>query len=123
MRRSVVIAALLCSSGNALAQGVIKTLDGITAEWMQDAGDIDGDGSSDLLVTNHVGTGSLSIISTVSGQTIYHYDNPGNYGAIGVPAAALGDVNGDGVPDYSGSFFNFRGPFGNTLGGSAMVWS
>jgi hypothetical protein len=70
---------------------------------MAGIGDIDGDGRDDLLLGAEGvggGAGQALVVSGSTGLVLRTHDSPGisNYG-FGV--GALGDVSGDGVPDYA----------------------
>ncbi|MBI5136620.1 MAG: FG-GAP repeat protein [Nitrospirae bacterium] len=76
-------------------------------------GDIDGDGRDDVLV----GAPGVSAAGTLSGQavayngadgTVLHTLNgPSGYASFGQALTALGDVNGDGRPDFAVGAPNF----------------
>lgn len=73
-------------------------------------GDVDGDGHGDLLVGAE-GVGQAIVVSGATGATLRTHGSAGisNYG-FGL--GALGDVSGDGVPDYA---------IGGGVGGSGRV--
>jgi len=66
------------------------------------AGDVNGDGSDDLLIgANQFGlqSGEAYVYSGATGDQIYLFEGGQNSKLFGGAVAAAGDINGDGVPD------------------------
>jgi len=98
--------------------------------WIgRDAGDCDGDGVSELLISapfkdiGGAAAGRIYVYSGADGHELYRHDGqPGDYLGIGIDGA--GDVNGDGVADQiagshraqgTGGAFVYSGVDGKTL--------
>lgn len=64
-------------------------------------GDITGDGVSEL-VSGTAATDRVFVLDPTSGQVLFLHDSPPGTGvSYGATVAAIGDVNGDSVPDYA----------------------
>ncbi len=80
------------------------------------AGDVDGDGKDDFIVTADMGLGLVFVYSGATGLLLHQKNVPSSN--VPVPIAGAGDVNGDGRADF------IVGESGtNTLTGSAYVYS
>ncbi len=88
---------------------IIYTIDGFLARdefgyAIDAAGDVDGDGYADILITRLVGAqsyaGAAYIYSGHTGQILYEKHGKVAYDYFGVDGAGVGDVNGDGFDDF-----------------------
>jgi FG-GAP repeat/FG-GAP-like repeat len=72
-------------------------------------GDIDLDGWSDFLVSAQASGatygGYIAVHSGKTGAIIYKYTGSGSDKALGFAVTAAGDVNADGIPDFTASLF------------------
>ena len=76
-----------------------------------DLGDVNGDGVSDLAVSepervvSTLGIGAIYVLSGADDQLLYTFPPLGNFGRdLGRYLHALGDIDGDGVQDFAASF-------------------
>ncbi|KAA3604301.1 MAG: hypothetical protein DWQ01_22750 [Planctomycetota bacterium] len=74
---------------------------------MSRVGDVNGDGFDDFIVGAHQATpylnteaGEVGVFSGLDGSLIYHYEGGNPYDSLGFQVGGLGDVNGDGIPDF-----------------------
>ena len=93
---------------NASDGSVVQTFKPSYARTVASAGDLNDDGTPDVLVSNPAdsvdgaaGAGSASVLSGADGSTLLtlHSPNPGEDGRFGAALAGGRDVNGDGTPD------------------------
>ncbi len=98
-------------------------------EFVDGAGDVDGDGFGDLIVGakdanpgGRISAGSVYVYSGATGDVIWRFDGdePGDW--MGRCVAGMGDVDGDGVPDLAANA-RFTDPGGLTDAGSVYVYS
>ena len=114
--------------------GTILTLNGAVADdrfgtAVAGPGDVDGDGTDDLLVGAQLASlpgltwaGQAYVISGGTGATMYTFSGPVSFDRFGYSVAAPGDVNADGIPDFLvGSWL--ADPGGLTNAGRAVVFS
>ncbi len=131
-------------SGGAPAAGVVHLFSGANGEPLHtllspnptsygyfgysisDAGDVDADGSPDLVVGAYYesgGAGRAYVFSGATGAVLYTLEssNPESLGYFGRSVAGAGDVDGDGRPDVIVGATNEDG--GATNAGRAYVFS
>jgi len=92
-------------------QSVLLTLQGADANgWfgktLCNAGDLDGDGRDDLLISEpsseplSLGLAKVSAISSATGTEIYSLTDGSSDNLFGISISSIGDVNGDGVSEF-----------------------
>lgn len=106
----VVLAVVWGQTPAAVAQAPAYTIEGIPGDgalggYVAGLGDIDGDGAWDFAVGDEGysiasdNRGRVVVISGKTGGEIYEYF--GREGSFLGPVAGLGDLDGDGVPDFA----------------------
>ncbi|MEQ9562838.1 MAG: hypothetical protein RLN69_09975 [Woeseiaceae bacterium] len=107
-----VVGAPSVGAGNArvfsgVTGALLHTLAGTSAgsrfgSIVAGIGDTNGDGRADLLIgaQNTAGVGQAFVVSGMDGTNIRSHSGPAG-SSYGFGAGALGDVSGDGVPDYA----------------------
>ncbi len=91
------------------------------------AGDLDRDGYADLLVgalwddNNNTNTGSVRAISGFDGTTLFTVNGDVANDQFGYAVVGLGDVNGDGVPDFGAT--SYLSSVHGTNAGMARIFS
>lgn len=92
-----------------------------TPRSLMNLGDVDGDGGDDLLCrTRQFGSNDLSatLINTLTGALIYTVKGPNAQATLTEGSANLGDINGDGTPDFSLPLFLRSVPHLRTYSGA-----
>ena len=86
-------------------------------------GDVNGDGYGDVIVGTFIpsGAGYARVYSGANGSVLYHLTDGDTGDAFGHSVAGVGDVNGDGSPDFAVSATNSSA--GGTLSGRVFVYS
>jgi hypothetical protein len=73
--------------------------------------DMDGDGREDLLMgvektdQGEMNSGSIQVFSSATFERVLRVEGPGEEAHLGCSITPLGDVDGDGVPDFAGGAF------------------
>ena len=98
-------AADLISGGTGASLHHFAAPPGVTSfgRWIAGPGDIDGDGTPDLLFGLELANssrGALAVVSGASHQPLVWMVGVEDFDALGSGVAAAGDVNADGRPDY-----------------------
>ncbi len=105
---SIVAAAAEASAGGELLHSLVGPADGDRfGAAVVGLGDLDGDGRADfalgapLSARNGPGSGQAWVISGRSGSVLHELVGPTTSEQFGASLAGLGDVDGDGVPDFA----------------------
>jgi hypothetical protein len=90
-------------------------------------GDVDGDSVADYIVgapgTTGAFGGSARVYSGADGSLIRRHDAESPTDNLGRSVAGIGDVDGDGVPDYVAGGPRYRAGTSGGFNGTAEVWS
>jgi hypothetical protein len=86
-------------------------------------GDVNGDGYGDVIVGTFIpsGAGYARVYSGANGSILYHLTDGATGDAFGHSVAGVGDVNGDGTPDFAISATNSNA--GGSVSGRVFVYS
>ena len=83
------------------------------------AGDVDGDGTVDLLIgapghaANGLGSGTIVVFSGSTGLELKRMNGPEAFAGLGTSVTGMGDVSGDGVPDLAAGAPTYAGVAAN----------
>lgn len=134
MRNHLVLGtlAVLFVGASATAQTVLKTWRGNSADdefgySIRNIGDINQDGHDDVIVgarwddQNGNNSGTATVYSGANYAQLYAFKGDTQFDHLGIAVAGVGDVNGDGRPDFA------AGADGDdntgSASGSVRVWS
>lgn len=118
IRMSFLILITLTGCVSGLGQGRLHWESGFWAKDVRAAGDLDGDGTGDVLAGTLAG--SLEVLSGRDGTTLLSATGSSS-GWAWTTTAALGDVDGDAINDFAGAdlgvglVYVFSGADGSTL--------
>lgn len=112
MSRIPALACLVLVGTSVRANGQILTLDGATSSdrlgtSLSRAGDITGDGVAEIVVGSNLRSvantadGVAAVFDGVSGAKLWETNGNAYYAQFGTSLAAIGDVSGDGIPDFA----------------------
>lgn len=141
----ILVGAPSAKIGSALRAGYIRVLSGLDGSTLLEiqnteaeaqfgwsvnwGGDLDGDGKPDILVGApqaspgaKINAGSVFVYSGPSGSLLYRLDGQNPDDAFGYAIAKIGDVDGDGVPDFAVGA-PFASPSGLQQAGIVYVYS
>ncbi|MEO6709004.1 MAG: integrin alpha, partial [Planctomycetota bacterium] len=134
MRNLSIYAALafLSFSTVAHAQTTLKTVLGNSADdefgyAIGNLGDINGDGRDDVIVgarwddLHGTNSGTVTVYSGLGFVQLYQFKGDTQYDHLGTSVAGVGDIDGDGVPDFAAGADGDDN--GGSSSGSVRVWS
>ena len=93
------------SDGSVLYNFIGDTTGDNFGDSVSDAGDVNGDGTPDLIVgtkdddNNGISSGNARVLSGSDGSVLYNFDGDNAGDRFGVSVSGAGDVNGDGRAD------------------------
>ena len=92
--------AAVVSSATGAALLEVSGPTGLFGYDVSDLGDVDGDGVHDFVVARPDGAGWVHVFSGATGVQLYQVQSPTLSGTYGRAVQGVGDVTGDGVPDF-----------------------